>query len=280
MKPTSLQDSRILENGVRIPVMGLGVWKAGSGVETQNAVSYALEAGYRAVDTASIYGNEADVGKAVRESGIDRNEIFITTKVWYTDQGYEGTLKAFDESLKRLQTDYVDLYLIHHYMGSKLRDTWRAMEKLYAEKRVRAIGVSNFLEHHLEELCAFAEIKPALNQIEMHPYLRQRETLRYDQRHGIQTESWAPLAKGQVLAEPVVMELAERYGKTPAQVVLRWGLQLGVILIPKSIKRERIIENAQIFDFELNDAEMEKIDSLEKNLRFGSHPDDWAQWMK
>lgn len=280
MKPTSLQDSRILENGVRIPVMGLGVWKAGSGIETQNAVSYALEAGYRAVDTASIYGNEADVGKAVRESGIDRNEIFITTKVWYTDQGYEGTLKAFDESLKRLQTDYVDLYLIHHYMGSKLRDTWRAMEKLYAEKRVRAIGVSNFLEHHLEELCAFAEIKPALNQIEMHPYLRQRETLRYDQRHGIQTESWAPLAKGQVLAEPVVMDLAERYGKTPAQVVLRWGLQLGVILIPKSIKRERIIENAQIFDFELNDAEMEKIDSLEKHLRFGSHPDDWAQWMK
>lgn len=280
MIPTSLEDVRILANGVAMPVMGLGVWKAESGAETQNAVRYALEAGYRAIDTAAIYGNEADVGLAVRESGIPREKVFITTKVWYSDQGYEGTLRAFDESMKKMKLDYLDLFLIHHYMAPKLKGTWQAMERLYDEKRVRAIGVSNFLGHHLDELLSFARIRPVLNQIEMHPYLTQRETLRYNQAHGIQTESWAPLAKGKALGEKVVTELAEKYGKTPAQVVLRWGLQLGVQLIPKSTKKERIEENCDIFDFSLTETEMAAIDGLEKNMRFGSHPDDWAQWMK
>ncbi len=280
MTPASLKDVRMLPNGVAMPVMGLGVWKAESGAETQNAVRYALETGYRAIDTAAIYGNEADVGQAVRESGVPREEIFITTKVWYTDQGYEGTLRAFDQSMKKLKLDYLDLFLIHHYMAPNLKGTWQAMERLYEEKRVRAIGVSNFLGHHLDELLSFARVKPMVNQIEMHPYLTQRETLNYNQAHGIQTESWAPLAKGKALGEEIVTALAEKYGKTPAQVVLRWGLQLGVQLIPKSTKRGRIEENCDIFDFSLTAEEMAAIDSLDQNMRFGSHPDDWAQWMK
>ncbi len=280
MTPASLNDTRILANGVAMPVMGLGVWKAESGAETYNAVRCALDTGYRAIDTAAIYGNEADVGRAVRESGIPREEIFITTKVWYTDQGYEGTLRAFEESMRKMKLEYLDLFLIHHYMAPNLRGTWQAMEKLYEENRVRAIGVSNFLGHHLDELLSFARVKPMVNQIEMHPYLPQRETLRCNQAHGIQTESWAPLAKGRVLGEPVVTALAEKYGKTPAQVVLRWGLQLGVQLIPKSTKKARIEENCDIFDFSLTAEEMAAIDGLDRNMRFGSHPDDWAQWMK
>lgn len=279
MIPLSLQDTRTLGNGVKIPAMGLGVWKMQSGADTQNAVTCALEAGYRAIDTASIYGNEEDVGKAIHQSGLKRCDVFITTKVWYTAQGYESTLKAFDESMRKMKLDYLDMYLIHHYMEPRLRDTWRAMEKLYEDKRIRAIGVSNFLAPQLDALLAFADVKPVLNQIEMHPYLQQRDTLYYDQSLGIQTQSWAPLAKGQVLGEPIVSALAHKYGKTPAQIVLRWGLQLGVILIPKSSKPERIIKNAQIFDFSLTDEEMARIDTLEKNMRFGSHPDDWAKWM-
>jgi len=236
-----------------------------------------LSFAYRAIDTAPIYGNEADMGQAVRESGVPREEIFITTKVWYTDQGYEGTLRAFDQSMKKLKLDYLDLFLIHHCMAPKLKGTWQAMERLYEEKRVRAIGVSNFLGHHLDELLSFVRVKPMVNQIEMHPYLTQRETLSYNQAHGIQTESCAPLAKGKALGEEIVTALAEKYGKPPARVVLHWGLHLGVKLIPKSTKRARIEENCDIFDFSLTAEEMAAIDSLDQNMRFGSHPDDWAQ---
>jgi len=255
------------------------VWKAESGGETRNAVLWALEAGYRGIDTATIYKNETDVGAALRECGLPRKEYFITTKIWYQDQGYEGTLKAFDESMKKLGLDYLDLYLIHHVMPPKTLDTWRAMEKLYKEKRIRAIGVSNFLEHHIDNLIQGSEVKPAVDQVEMHPYLQQRSVLLHNREIGIQTESWAPIAKGTVLQEENVLTMAAKYGKTPAQVVLRWGLQLGVVLIPKSIHKDRIIENTKIFDFELTQQEMVQIDSLECNKRFGSHPDN-TEWMK
>ena len=231
MTVNKIDDRVVLNNGVTIPQVGLGVWRAEDGKETRNAVLWALEAGYRAVDTASYYQNETSVGQAIRDSGLQREEVFVTTKLWNDEQGYKETLQAFERSRKRLGVDYIDLYLAHFPVTGKYLDTWRAMEKLLKDGYVRAIGVSNFHAHHLEPLLEQSEIVPVVNQIEFHPYLNQQKMLEYNTAHNIRTEAWAPIAKGRVLKEKMITELAEKYGKTPAQVVLRWELQKGLIII-------------------------------------------------
>ena len=270
---TDLQGTFSLHNGVEMPYLGLGVYLAHEGEMVQNAVNWALEAGYRHIDTASAYGNEAGVGKAIRSSGIARDSVFVTSKVWNTDQGYESTLAAFDRSLGRLGLDYLDLYLIHWPVAGKYKDTWRALEKLYGEGRIRAIGVSNFLRHHLQDLLQSAEIVPMVNQMEFHPWLVQQDLLEYCHDKGIQYEAWSPLMKGTVAQVPELRELALKYGKTEAQVVLRWDLQKGVVTIPKSANKGRIAANAAIFDFELAPEDMSRLDGLERHHRFGPDPD-------
>ncbi|MGG0796491.1 aldo/keto reductase [Brevibacillus laterosporus] len=269
---TLLTDGATLANGVVKPWLGLGVYKADDGAEVEQAIRMALEAGYRSIDTAAIYENEAGVGKAIRDSKIPREEIFVTTKVWNTEQGYESTLQAFDTSLQKLGLDYIDLYLVHWPVPGKYKETWRALETLYKKGLVRSIGVSNFHIHHLEDLLSVCEVKPMLNQIEMHPYLIQKELRQYCEQHGIYVEAWRPLMRGN-LEVPLVQEMAERYQKTPAQIVLRWDLQHNVLVIPKSVKKERIIENAGLFDFELTDADMALLDGLNRDQRFGPDPD-------
>jgi len=261
-----------LNNGSAMPVFGLGVWKSQAGSETENAVSWALEAGYIHIDTAALYKNEESVGKAVRESGIQREDLFITTKVWNTDQGYESTLKAFDDSLGKLRMDYADLYLIHWPKGDLSVETWKALEEIHSQGRTKAIGVSNFMVSHLEQFLPHCHVKPAVNQVEFHPYLQLRELQSFCRTNGIQLEAWAPIMKGHVSEVKELIEIGEKYGKTPAQVTIRWELQLGVITIPKSVRQHRINENADVFDFELSDADMEVIASLEKNSRFGMDP--------
>lgn len=264
-----------LANGVKMPWLGLGVYKAKEGEEVEQAVKAALRIGYRSIDTAAFYDNEEGVGRAVRESGVSREELFITTKVWNTDQGYDSTLAAFEASLRRLGMEYVDLYLIHWPVKGKYKETWRALETLYREGRVRAIGVSNFQVHHMEDLMADAEIKPMVNQVEFHPFLTQ-ETLRaFCRKEGIQLEAWSPLMRGEVMNVPEIVELSKKYGKTPAQIVLRWDLQHGVVTIPKSVREERIRENADLFDFELSAEDMAKLDALNRNHRFGPDPDNF-----
>lgn len=264
-----------LANGVKMPWLGLGVYKAKEGEEVEQAVKAALRIGYRSIDTAAFYDNEEGVGRVVRESEVSREELFITTKVWNTDQGYDSTLAAFEASLRRLGMEYVDLYLIHWPVKGKYKETWRALETLYREGRVRAIGVSNFQVHHLEDLMADAEIKPMVNQVEFHPFLTQ-ETLRaFCRKEGIQLEAWSPLMRGEVMNVPEIVELSKKYGKTPAQIVLRWDLQHGVVTIPKSVREERIRENADLFDFELSAEDMAKLDALNRNHRFGPDPDNF-----
>jgi diketogulonate reductase-like aldo/keto reductase len=270
-----LQDCVTLHNGVQMPWLGLGVYKVKDGEEVINAVRTALEIGYRHIDTAAYYQNEEGVGKAVRESGIPREEIFITTKVWNSDQGYETTLKAFETSLKKLGLDYVDLYLVHWPVKGKYKETYKALEKLYKDGQVRAIGVSNFHIHHLEDLMADCEIKPMVNQVEYHPRLTQKELHAFCKRHGIQLEAWSPLMRGEVLQEAALVEIGKKYGKTPAQVILRWDLQNEVVTIPKSVTPQRIKENADIFDFELTAEEMAAIDALNLNKRIGPDPDNF-----
>ena len=271
---TGLNSRVRLNNGVQMPVLGLGVWQMNDGEEVKKVVKTAIEQGYRLIDTAKVYRNEAGVGEAVKECGVPREELFITTKVWNTDQGYDNTLRAFDESMSKLQLEYLDLYLIHWPGKDKFKETWRAMEKLYAEGRIKAIGVSNFLIHHLEELIDSSEVVPTVNQVEYHPLLTQPELKAYCERHKIQLEAWSPLMRGQ-LDLPVLTQLADKYGKTPAQIVLRWDLQNGVVTIPKSVRYERIVENSQVFDFELSEDDMEAINSLNQNKRFGGHPDEF-----
>lgn len=262
-----------LLNGILMPRLGLGVWRAQEGEETERAVATALAAGYRLIDTASLYQNEASVGRAIRASGIPREQIFVTTKVWNDEQGYDNTKRAFHASLERLGLDYVDLYLVHWPVPGKYKETYRAIEDLYQEGLIRAIGVSNFKIHHLEDLMTTCRIKPMVNQIELHPLLTQKELVEFCRREGIQVESWRPLMKGN-LDLPLLKELAEKYGKTPAQIVIRWHLQHGLVTIPKSVRPERIIENGQVFDFELSDEDMARIDGLNRNQRFGMDPDD------
>jgi methylglyoxal/glyoxal reductase len=261
-----------LNNGVRMPCFGLGTWQSAAGTEVKNAVAWALEAGYRLIDTASFYQNEKSIGEAIKESGIKRDEVFITTKVWNDDQGYESTLKAYDRSLKLLSTDYADLYLIHWPVTGKFKDTWRALEKIYKEGRVRAIGISNFLKIHLDQLLPFVNIVPAINQMEFHPYLIQQPLVDQCRKAGITYQAWSPLMLGKVFEVPLFSQIARKYGKNEAHVVLRWDLQKGILTIPKSVKKDRILSNADIFDFELSVGDMEQIDALDHNHRFGYDP--------
>jgi methylglyoxal/glyoxal reductase len=270
---TNLKDTTTLHNGVKMPWVGLGVFKVTEGEEVVQSVTAAIKNGYISIDTAAIYKNEEGVGQAIKESGVAREELFITTKLWNADQGYESTLEAFETSMNKLGLEYLDLYLIHWPGKDKYKETWRAFEKLYKEGRVRAIGVSNFLVHHLEDLMSTAEIKPMVNQVEFHPHLTQKELLAFCEKEGIQLEAWSPLKQGQLLNEPVLEDIAHKYNKSVAQVILRWDLQHGVVTIPKSIKEHRIIENANIFDFELTIEDMGKIDELNQDSRAGSHPD-------
>ena len=271
---SNIKETITLHNGVKIPQLGFGVFKVENGSQTVQSVKKALEVGYRSIDTAAIYQNEEGVGQAIRESGIPREDIFVTSKVWNTDQGYESTLAAFDASLKRLGLDYLDLYLIHWPGKDKYVDTWRALETLYKEGKVRAIGVSNFHIHHLENLLKSSEVKPVINQIELHPRLTQVEIREFCQKHDIQVEAWSPLGRGVLLDNPTIGEIAKKHGKTSAQVIIRWHLQHGIVVIPKSVTPARIEENAQVFDFELSVEEMKEIDGLHANERVGSNPDE------
>lgn len=265
------KDYITLNNGIAIPKIGFGTFKAENGKETVNSVKWALEAGYRHIDTASIYKNEESVGQGIKESGIKRENIFLTSKLWNDDQGYENTFKAFEESLKRLNTDYLDLYLIHWPQILNLQ-TWRAIEELYYDKKIRAIGVSNFQEEHLIELLENCRVKPMINQIELHPQFPQEKLRSFCQKHDIAVEAWGPLMQGKIFSIPLMKELAEKYNKTIAQITLRWHYQIGVISLPKSVKKERIFSNIDIFDFEIKKEDMEKIKSL-KGERIGTHPD-------
>ncbi|TYR79392.1 aldo/keto reductase [Priestia megaterium] len=271
----NLQSTTTLANGVEMPWFGLGVFKVEDGQEVINSVKAAIKAGYKSIDTAKIYENEEGVGQAIKESGVAREELFITTKVWNADQGYESTLEAFETSLNKLGLDYLDLYLIHWPVEGKYKDTWRALEKLYKDGKVRAIGVSNFHIHHLEDLLADAEVKPMVNQVELHPLLTQVELREYCKEQGIQIEAWSPLAQGELLDNEVLKEIADKHGKSTAQIILRWDLQNEIVTIPKSIKEHRIIENATIFDFELSSEEVEKINALNQNHRVGPDPDNF-----
>ncbi|MDT0160930.1 aldo/keto reductase [Bacillus infantis] len=273
----SIQDKTVLNNGVEMPWMGLGVFKVEEGPELVNAVKSAIKLGYRSIDTAAIYGNEEGVGQGIREgiaeAGISREDLFITSKVWNSDLGFESAIQAYETSLQKLGLEYLDLYLIHWPVEGKYKDAWRALEALYKEEKVRAIGVSNFQVHHLEELLKDAEVKPVINQVEYHPRLTQQELKAFCRENGIQLEAWSPLMQGQLLDNEIIAAIAEKHGKSAAQVILRWDLQNGVITIPKSTKEHRIAANASIFDFELSSDEMEQISSLNQNLRVGPDPD-------
>ncbi len=273
----SLISTTTLHNGVEMPWIGLGVFKVQDGEEVVRSVKSALDAGYRSIDTAAIYKNEEGVGRAIAESNVPREELFITTKLWNADQGYDTTLKAFDESMDKLGLDYLDLYLIHWPLPSqgKYVETWKALEKLYKDGRVRAIGVSNFKIHHLEEIISNCEIVPMVNQVEYHPRFNQRELHEYCKKNKIQLEAWSPLMQGGLLDDPVLMEIAEKYNKSTAQVIIRWDLQTEVITIPKSTKPHRIAENADIFDFELSKEDMEKINGLNQDKRMFADPDEF-----
>jgi len=266
-----------LNNGVEIPQLGLGVFQVPN-AETAQAVTTALEAGYRSIDTAKIYDNERGVGEAVRASGLAREELFLTTKLWNDEHGSDATLKALDDSLSRLGTDYVDLYLIHWPVPSQDRyvETWKAFEKTASDGRARAIGVSNFPQRHLQRLLDETGTVPAVNQVELHPDLAQSELRAFHAEHGIATEAWSPLAQGGLLAAESLVALGEKYGKTPAQIILRWHLQIGNIVIPKSVTPERIRGNIDVFDFELADDDLAVIGELDAGKRLGPDPETFG----
>lgn len=266
----TLESHTKLNNGVKIPLLGLGVYQSPPGKMTERAVSYALKIGYRHVDTAYIYGNESDVGKALRESGLRREEVFITTKVWNSDQGYDTTLQASERSLRQLGLPYVDLYLIHWPVQRMSMETWKAMVQLLQEGKARAIGVSNYAIRELKEILQNSEdvdVVPAVDQVEFHPFMHQRELLQFCNKNSIQLEAYSPLTRAKRLNHPAVVAIARKYGKTPAQVLIRWSLQHDVVVIPKSIHEERIRENSQVFDFQLEPDDMKYLDSLNENFQ-------------
>ena len=277
-----LTDTYTLSNGVRIPVVGFGTWQSPDGEIARNAVRVALESGYRHIDTAAAYGNEESVGAGIRLSGVRREEIFLTTKHWITDRGYEKTIAACEESLRRLGTDYVDLYLIHWPCVEKISadwaeinlSTWRGFEKLYRDGKVRAVGVSNFLEKQLAPLIEAAEVKPMVNQIEFHPGYTQPETAAYSREHGMLVEAWSPLGCGTVLGDPVVNAIAEAHGKTAAHVCIRYAMQKNALPLPKSVTPSRIIDNTKVFDFSLTDEEMSRLDAMPRTGYSGFYPED------
>ncbi|KAF9122876.1 hypothetical protein BGX30_001738 [Mortierella sp. GBA39] len=262
-----------------MPWLGLGVFKVEEGSELVEAVKAAVKHGYRSIDTAAVYANETSVGQGIREAladnGLKREDLFVTSKVWNADLGYESTIAAYETSLKKLGLDYLDLYLIHWPVAGKYKEAWRAMERLYKDGRVKSIGVSNFQVHHLEDLMKDAEIVPVINQVEFHPMLTQKELRDFTKQHNIQLEAWSPLMQGELLNHPLLKEIAEKYGKSIAQVILRWDLQHGVVTIPKSTKEHRIVENASLFDFELSQEDMDRIDGLNENRRVGPDPDNF-----
>lgn len=269
----NLNSTKILENGIEMPLVGLGVYKMTDKEETLQAIATALDVGYRAIDTAALYFNEEEVGEAIRHAKIPREDIFVTTKVWNSDQGYDNTLRAFETSLKKLNMDYVDLYLTHWPVAEKYVDTYRAIERLYDEKLIRVPGVSNHHENHLKELLASCNIAPMVNQVEVHPYLNQQELKAFCDRNNIAVTAWSPLGRGHVLNDPQIQEIAKRYNVSPAQVILRWHLQNDTIIIPKSVTPARIKENAELFHFELSLETMAQLNGLNRNERFGQNPD-------
>ena len=271
----SICNQLTLNNGVTIPQFGLGVFRIQDGTQVENAVLHALNNGYRHIDTASLYGNETGVGKAIQRSGIPREEIFVTTKVWNTQQGHQTTLQAFKESRLRLGLDYIDLYLVHWPIKEHLFETWSALEELYRLEKVRAIGVSNFYEHHLDLLLDNCTIKPMINQVELHPLLQLQQLHDYCTAKEIKLEAWAPIMRGKVQRIVLLKNIGARYGKNPVQVALRWAIQRGIVVIPKSENPQRIESNADIFDFALSDDEMSAIQSLDRGKRLGPHPDNF-----
>jgi diketogulonate reductase-like aldo/keto reductase len=275
MTLTNIRGTVPLHNGVRMPYFGLGVFQIRDGEAVQKAMLHALSEGYRLFDTAAAYGNERGVGEALRESGLPRGEVFITTKVWNSDQGFDKTLRAFDASMEKLGIEQLDLYLIHWPVKGKFVDTWKALERLYSEGRTRAIGVSNFLQHHLEELMARSPQIPMINQLEFHPYLLQQPLLDFCRTYNIRHEAWSPLMKGRVAGIAELQTIGRKYGKEPAQVALRWCLQKGVVVIPKSSHADRISSNALVFDFQLSSDDIEAIDGLDRHTRLGPDPDNF-----
>lgn len=270
----ALTESTVLSNGVKMPWLGLGVWKVKDDGEAERTVAAAIEAGYRSIDTAAAYNNEEGVGAGIRSSGISRDEIFVTTKIWNAHQGYESALTAFEDSRRKLGVDVVDLLLIHWPVKGKYTETWRALEKLYRDGYVRSIGVSNFQIHHLKDLFESGEIVPMVNQVEYHPLLPQQELHTFAKSNNIQLEAWSPLMQGN-LDHRVLAQIGEKYGKSPAQVVLRWDLQNGVVTIPKSTNPTRLKENTDIFDFILTPEEIAQINALNRNHRLGPDPDNF-----
>jgi len=263
-----------LNDGARIPQVGLGVWQTPND-EAAPAVKAALDAGYRHVDTAAVYENEEGVGEGIRQSGLARSDIFLTTKLWNNDQGYEHTLKAFEASLTRLGTDYVDLYLIHWPSAHRglFVDTWKALVKLKEEGRAKSIGVSNFYPEHIEKIVAETGVTPVINQIELHPDFQQRETRAFHEKHKIATQSWSPLGQGKLLGHPVIAEIAQKLGRTPAQVIIRWHIDNGLVVIPKSVTPSRIVENFKVFDFQLSPEDLQKLNGLDDaGARIGPDP--------
>lgn len=269
----TINSTKTLHNGVEMPRFGLGVYKMTDKEAAVEAMLAAIDAGYRAIDTAAVYQNENEVGEAVRSSRVKREELFITSKVWNTDQGYDNTLRAFEASLERLGFDYLDLYLTHWAIPNTFEETYRAIQRLYDEKLVRSIGVSNHQQHHLEKILAKANTKPMVNQIELHPQLTQEPLREFCAKNDIAVTSWSPLARGRLLEDPVLARIGEAHGKSIAQVVIRWHLQSDLIVIPKSVTPSRIMENAEVYDFELSNEEMKMIDGLNQDWRSGTHPD-------
>lgn len=262
-----------LNNGVKIPILGLGTYLMKPGEETYQACLWAFEVGYRHIDTAAFYKNEADVGRAVRDSGLNRKDVFVTTKIWNDDQGYDKTLKAVERSLNLLGFDYIDLVLIHWPMPKLRKDTWKALEKCYDEGVCASIGVSNYTINHLQELFNYANVIPVVNQVEFSPFLYQRELQEFCEENQIKIEAYSPLARGRKFDHPTIVELSKKYNKTPAQIMIRWALQVGTIVIPKSSKKERIKENADVFDFTISSHDMEKLNSLNEGYRVAWNPE-------
>ncbi|MFT8872175.1 MAG: aldo/keto reductase [Sporolactobacillus sp.] len=269
----SLQETFTLRNGVRMPGIGLGVWHVANGEAVIQSVTWALEAGYRMIDTAEHYHNEEGVGEALRRSGIDRDRLFITTKLWNDDQGYESTLKAFDTSLKQIGLDYLDLYLIHWPISGRFQESWKALVKLYRDGWVRAIGVSNFHPRHIEALAEVSDVVPFVDQVELHPLLTQQPLRDYCRARNIQIEGYSPLGTGSVLNHPAIAAMAERHHKSTAQVILRWNVQNGIITIPRSTQKAHVESNADIFDFTLSSEEMAAIEALNENKRNNTDPE-------